>query len=258
MFYNINSKKAIYYILSWLIRSSSTLIISVILLGFYGCSIIGTVIGANIDASKPDRSTIELQELETVKRGQKLDILLRNGEIVSGKFFRFDRMPQHEYTRNYSSAKEQNNALTSLPNLGSQITINQNNGQQVSCNLIGVDYNSLEVREKNQTDLTIVFLDSISSIVTLDGKTIDGIILRDLAVTGQIPFLSEIIIEEKTNNTSISRIALNKVSRIEIHNKKGGKFAGFAFGLIVDIIIIDRLLRNLMSDFKLDFGGLGY
>lgn len=218
----------------------TVLAISITFLILNGCSIMGLAIGEAADASKPDRYTLSQGQVRSLEKGKKLELLLRNGEKKSGKFFRIVRTPEQQYARIYSLARKQISNLTSLPNLGEQLTIIQNSNTPVICNLIGVDFNYLEINVDYQTDPTKVYLDSVASIVTFDGNTIDGTIIRDLVANGEISSFSIIQLDEKigTTTTTISSIALHDISKIEMHSTKKGKFVGFGMGLIIDIVIV--------------------
>ena len=51
-----------------------------------GCSVIGLMIGAVSDASKPNQLTIPGWQVQTVKPGAWINITLTGGERLSGKY----------------------------------------------------------------------------------------------------------------------------------------------------------------------------
>lgn len=62
----------------------SVIIVSIVSIS--NCSFLGYHIGSKIDSSKLPRNVIPGWKIETIKPGRQIDIILKNGKVVSGKY----------------------------------------------------------------------------------------------------------------------------------------------------------------------------
>jgi hypothetical protein len=164
---------------------------------------VGARLGGNNDRSKPDTLLLENWKMQAVKPGSKIKIILKDGNLVNGKYIRLEKVAKDEYLERYARSRELNKQEVNLPELGDSINVTDTLGKQWIdalgrkwiCELLGFDYhNIISIRKNSQTSTSIAGLDLIGNIIDSDGKAIEVDKIRNLMTECKIPLLSIIIV----------------------------------------------------------------
>lgn len=218
------------------------------LLRLTGCSLVGLGVGSLVDAGKPSRREIPGWEVETVKPGSKLDVFLKSGEMLTGKFLGVETAPKEAYAEKYSLAREQAPNDNPLPSLGDTVTVVDSFGERGKGEFLGFDYLSIVLKSEQKPEPVRVSLSPEGTILDGRGNRFEGTALRELTVRGQIPLLSQILVERQRTGPKSSpiqsfrrdttRIATNEISQVQLHLQKKGKKTGFLIGAAVDVAVL--------------------
>ena len=85
-----------------LVITGALFVLAFLLFRLSGCSLIGLGIGALSDANTPDYTTIPGWEEGNIEPGTEIDILLNNGEQVSGTYIGLEHVLEEEYAEQYT------------------------------------------------------------------------------------------------------------------------------------------------------------
>lgn len=227
----------------------------VIIFQLAGCSIIGFGIGAAIDASKPKQVTIPDREVETVMPGTAIDILLKDGKLISGKYAGTGFLTEKEYADNYAKSHEQLRSEIILPELGDSINIVVvGTGRRQPAEFSGFYHQGIQIKFRIGPSTTVrsqlVPIDHFSSIVDSRGDVLEAEIVKKLIAEGKVPLVSAIIVQNKTGKETI---AVDQVDQIQVPTKKHAALTGLLLGAVVDVIVIAGVISLGNSMEHLDF-----
>lgn len=124
---------------------------AVVMCQLSGCSLIGLGIGAKSDASKPDQVTISGEKLKAIKLGTPINVILKSGNKLSGKYSGLARVSQEEYAKSYAKCREQNREEIMLPALNESVTIVTVTRKQYECEFLGFDHATMWIRLREKT-----------------------------------------------------------------------------------------------------------
>jgi hypothetical protein len=207
-----------------------------------GCCILGFTVGAISDAKKPDSEAIPGWEVSTIKPGTKIGISLRDGTEISGKFRSLEQTSTAEYTSRYEEIRGQQPDGLILPTIGDTITVISKSGDQFVGEFCGFDYEVMCIRLPRMTEPIKGNLDLVSSIIDRRGNVVEMGTIRKLTSEGEIPFLSEIVLQSEGwsywSELGEVRIPLDKIYQIQVPVKKRGALTGLLVGAAVDVIVI--------------------
>ena len=150
----------------------SVFVVITAVLYFNGCSFIGYSIGKKMDNSKPDFIAIPGWELETIKEGTQIDIILNNGTLVSGEYAGFGSEPTDEYTLRFTESQEALSEEVVLPNLGDTIIVTMNDGREYTVAFAGFGQESVIVQSFVSTARQEVALSRVENIMDTQGNMI--------------------------------------------------------------------------------------
>ena len=200
-----------------------------------GCSLIGLGLGAAADAKKPDQMNIPGRSVETVKPGTQIEIVLKDGSQLSGKYLGLERYPEKEYVEKYQKSQENLRERIPLPAVGDSIAITTISRKPFKCAFLGFDFRYLWMRMTNRNESDAVILRDLTSIEDNQGNILTGETVRDLINKGEIPLLSAIVIQNEAGKTLV---AMDEVDQIQVPVKKYGDLGGFLAGAGIDALII--------------------
>ena len=223
------------------------LILAIVLLfQISGCSIIGAGLGAIEDGSKPDTLFIQDWKIKGVEPGSKINIVLNDGNLVSGKYIGLEKVTAEEYAESYARSREQNMKEVILPELGDSITVIDTLRRQWVCEFSGFDYhNFMSVREKGQTGPSMAGLNLIGKILDRDGNFIEVDKIRNLMTEGKLPLLSAIVVQGEVGRIQVS---MDKVRQIKVRVDKHNALNGFLIGAVVDLLLIYGITETLSAN----------
>jgi hypothetical protein len=220
-----------------------------VVLRFTGCSVIGFGIGSAIDSSKPKEKIVPGWEVQTIKPGNKIMLILKDGSGLEGKFLGLDRVPEQEYAEAYSRIRQQKPEGVLLPEIGENITITDTLGKEWAYQFLGYDFRHIVLRPQGETESIRMSLNLMSRIVDNQGNIIEGETIRKLFSENRLPLLSAISIRQEPILNRIpesgievpvetTRVALDKIYQIKVPIKKQAALTGFLIGAVVDVTVI--------------------
>lgn len=240
-----------------IISKLALIIVAVATLALNGCSLIGLSIGAQIDASKPDQTILPGWEVVTIKPGTAINVILKDGNRLSGKYSGLYRIPAEQYAANYSQAREQKPEGILLPALGDSINIRlflkkaKEPEISLECTFEGFEHDRILFKQKGRTALSDVPLSFVTKIAGSRNKIISGETIQRLILEGEIPVLSAIVVEGEVEKTLV---AMDNMSQIEIPVKKhDGALTGFLIGAVIDAVVVAAVVSSFSLEIPLSF-----
>jgi hypothetical protein len=225
-----------------------------VVLQLSGCSLIGFGIGSVIDSAGPDSVLIPGWKVKTIKPGEEIIVILKDGQKIEGTYEGMEPVPKVEYAKRYASFRKQKSEEFSLPALGDTITIELKSGVRGQREFFGFDHQYLSAKLEEEKDSTLiytsymvsvrqlgdttsgmVFLNKIEKIIDTHGNVVDGEALQELAFEGQIPLLSEIVLGPRVG---INSVAMEKVYQIQVPKRGNAKWTCLGIGAAIDVIVI--------------------
>ncbi|MFH1941760.1 MAG: hypothetical protein ABIL68_06610 [bacterium] len=198
------------------------------------CTLIGLASGAAADAKKPDQMNIPGRSVETVKPGTQIEIVLKDGSQLIGKYLGLEHFPDNEYKEKYLKSLETLREKVRLPALDDSITITTISGKPFKCAFLGFDFRYLWMRMTNRNESDAVILRELTSIEDNQGNILTGETVRDLINKGEVPLLSAIVIQ---NETGKALVATDEVDQIQVLVNKYGAIGGFLAGAGIDMVL---------------------
>ncbi len=209
-----------------------------------GCSIIGLTIGALSDARQPKAMTVPGWKVDTLKVGAKVEVLLRDGRTVNGKFKGIKPMPFNQYVTLHNEAKAQLPEGMYLPNPTDTLVMTfaarkpQESEVTVTGQLAGFVRDSVRVGQNVAGKARIVAW-PLSELIRLSdqrGNELTGETIRSLINDGKIPVRSSLAILAKSEQ---KLIPTNQVQQVhQLAGKKEGVLVGFLLGAAIDAAVI--------------------
>lgn len=211
-----------------------------------GCSVIGLAIGADVDRGKPDKKDYAISEIERIKPGKEVTVVLNTKDMISGKYLRTTQISDHEYELIFSEFREKSSDLATIPGPGDTITIFDLAGRQWTFELIGYNYDYLRVKPAGKTEPIVFLIRNIAQIADQDKKVISGEELDMMIAEKKIPVIQAMVLN--INGDTVV-LATSKVDRVFSIDKKNRIWKGLAIGLAIDLALviwfITQLPRNL-------------
>lgn len=199
-------------------------------------------------STESKQAIISLSEVEALKPGTRIVVILKTGVLVSGKYAGLSLVPAEEYATSYAKCREQIKEEIVLPELGETVTVITKTGKQHEREFLGFDYGTIltRVERMGKTRTAKNKMGLIKNIVDSRGNIIELETVRKLISEGKIPLISSgIIVKTKVVPTQIN---WEDIYQIEV-KKKGMPFgaalalAAAAVGLIY--IAIDAAIKDI-------------
>ncbi|MFC1563783.1 hypothetical protein ACFL6G_02550 [candidate division KSB1 bacterium] len=207
-----------------------------IILLFCRCSLIGLKYGADHDRDGPELKQVSFDRIATVKQGKPVDVVMDNGNTVSGEYKGIGQISQIDYSEYYTECLDQLPSGFSLPSIGDEISITSGSGIVSKMEFQGFDYMSSSLILAGPGRENPLYIDEVSRIEFNNGKNIELVTLRRLVKERVIPVYSGILLEKEPKE--ISLISGNEVNHVFVKIKKFGKLKGFLVGAVFDYVSI--------------------
>ena len=213
-----------------------------------GCSVIGLAIGASADGGKPDKEDYAISEIERIKPGKEVTVVLNTKDMISGKYVRTTRITDQEYDSIFGGFREKSSDLAAIPGPGDIITIFDLAGRQWTFELIGYNYDYLRVKPVGKTEPIVFLIRNIDEITFRDKDTISVEELKMMITEKKMPVLQGMVLN--INGDTVV-VATSKVDRVFSIDKKNRIWKGLAIGLAIDIALVIWFITQLPLDFGL-------
>ena len=217
-------------------KQSATL--AVLALSLAGCSLIGLGIGALVDSHRSKPRSLEGWDLQRIRKGARIRVLLRDGSAVAGRFRGVETVAE-EYAARYAAWRGAREAADTMPELGDRVTVGGRSGATNSGTLVGFDPSSLAVRLGDEASIQERRYTDVMRFATERGGALSGAQLAALAGQGRLPLRSRLVVDA-------TPIPLERVASIQVPTR-AGKITGFVLGAAVDVILIVAVSNSLRS-----------
>ncbi|MCK6560026.1 hypothetical protein L6R21_12600 [bacterium] len=218
------------------------------------CSIIGLIIGATSDARQPKAMTVPGWKVDTLKVGAKVEVLLRDGRTMNGKFKGIKPMPFNQYVTLHNEAKAQLPEGMYLPNPTDTLVMTfaarkpQESEVTVTGQLAAFVRDSVRIGQNVAGKARIVAW-PLSELIRMSGhrgNEITGETVRRLINDGTIPVRSSLAILAKSEQ---KLIPTNQVQQVhQLAGKKEGVLVGFLLGAAIDAAVLVYVMSQPLFD----------
>lgn len=199
-----------------------------------GCTVIGLAIGASADAEKTDKKDYAISEIEFIKPGKEVTVVLNTKAMISGKYVRTTRITDQEYDSIFGEFREKSYNLSEIPAPGDTITIFDLAGGQWTFELLGYNYDHLTVKRIGETKPQVFLIRNIAEITSRNETTISVEELKMMMAGPRIPVLQAMVLN--INGDTVV-IATSRIDRVFSIDKKNRIWKGLAIGLAIDVAV---------------------
>jgi hypothetical protein len=216
---------------------------TVAIFGYSGCTAIGYSIGEGIDSQRPDYDTIPGSHVASIEQGKDIKLTMETGEELKGEYLGVDMVAASQYAESYNEVRERYQKDIRLPALGDSISfITQNFGREYKGEFSGFENQYMWIMVMGISGILREKIDmsKLEKITVAGGNLIEVQKLINLSLGGKIPGLYTEVTLRTDSDTS--RIPTANVSRIEIPNRKNGRWVGLGIGALIDAAIIIEMI----------------
>jgi len=229
-----------------------------------GCTLIGYGIGSAIDASgkrtlAPQAFAPENAGRHTPEQGSKIKLILRDGEVVEGKYVGVERLPAAEYWRVYADARARFQLESALPEPGDSVTLALVTGRVLEGEFLGFE-GQRWIHFRRETPWRVAAADVVEMRYAHD-RSASGQTLDRLMSSGAVPTMSAVALEVTmgrygTRRTERRLIPLDSVASVTY--KPTSNRSMFALvGLAADAVLVVGAIQYAQEGlFSLEGGGI--
>jgi hypothetical protein len=200
-----------------------------------GCTLLFPSVTAFATRSRETKPLNEAWKIVTVKPGEEVGLVLRDGETLDGTYGGLVRRTPEEYAQAYALAQEK--LPGELPTLGAGVRVKPRYGPETTCHLIGMTYGSVLCRNWSRGRLP---LEEVTRIEDVAGRGVDGKRLRELVRANTLPLVEAIALD---GDSGRAEVPLEKVLLVDrpdrVTSNRATKIAlAVVAGLAIDALII--------------------
>lgn len=164
---------------------------------------------------------LSLKEVSELPSGVNLRVRKKTKEVNLGQFSGLKKLSVLEYEARYDTVRKYISKKIMLPVLRETVTLNFKDGKTEYAEFLGFDYNTIRIRYLDKSTPAIISRNKLHSIVDINGYSIDEYILNQLAMNGEIPFRTVLLL--KMNGIEYPNvIGLDEVEAVQIYDRKFG------------------------------------
>lgn len=216
-----------------------------------GCSLTNSIRDETAsNPSKPGYIVITGEQYLNIKSGTTVEVLLKSGQVVKGKYSGISPIPEEEYYKRYAARKEKLKDEVLLPEMGEAIVLLAKDGNQYEGNFFGFDFGVIRFKKTDSAMIGTWYMNVVDSIVDREGRRMESESLRLLMREGKVAFISAIILRIKKEE---SRIELDDVSQIQT---KAPRKKSPNNQILVAVALIGSIALLYLA-FRAMFGGMG-
>lgn len=220
--------------------------------GFGGCTVIGYMIGGEIDDGRQDRDTLFVNPKMNPGPGDDVRALLSDSTVIEGEFAGLDALDESDYERRYARFRKEHEEIA-LPMPGDTLIGRFSAGKATFVSVFhGFGDRTLTIRMVNQSAVVELRFTQASTMALGNGTQLDLAMLESMSKAGRLPRNISVVVQTEAN---AMRIPLDDILLIERINTRNARWIAGGFGLAVDaaIIIIMSTRHHTLNWFS--FGG---
>jgi len=204
-----------------------------------GCTFWGWLIGHQADKNAAPK-TVPPLEVVRLDKGRGVELTLRDGSQVSGRFDGLEPIPQSQYRDRWKESLQALAPATLVPGLGAA-QLRTKGGKESEVTLVGLLPGALRIRTGRSATVGAVTLDSVATLGVPGGGSIDGATLARLAQEGRLPFLDGVALKAKDGTRQV--VPLESV-RSGSFKHGHGALIGALTGLAIDGLIVGLAIHS--------------
>lgn len=197
-----------------------------------GCSVVGLTIGAAADNDNPDRVDRPVTNIEHIKPGTRVEVVLRTDDKLIGKYKGTAQMSVREYESIFNDFSSSAGELNVIPAPKDMITIFDLSDNQWTYVLIAYNKGYLSVRRVEEEKPIAFLTRNISKIAFGDRETISGPDIDRLIFERKLPVYQTLVLDSGDQTVTIPLDSIDQVTEI---NKNYRIWIGLALGLAIDL-----------------------
>ena len=194
---------------------------------------VGLLTGLSSDASQVTEFNQASYEIHNFDPGPSMDVYLADADTISGEFLRLDTIGTDKYSARYEDYRQLVSGEIKLPQLNDSIRVNQSS--KFDNIFLGFDYGCIQVKMKRYNHLAKIYLKNINYMCDSRNNCIEGNKLREILAKGDIPLLSDLVIESE--NTEV-KVPSKDLVQGKLTDKNYGWLIGLSAGIVADAFLV--------------------
>lgn len=215
----------------------------------HSCCLIGLGIGAISDAQKKDSLSVPMERLAAVKSGERILLVLNDGQRLKGKFIRFRRLLQRDYATRYFVFVRHRQLQSRVPRLYEDIGVFSAEAKQVSGRFLGFDKENLFLLKTDQTELQLPLTDVQK--ISAGGRRVFSLpTIRAVVQQADFPVFTEAYLDRQATlalmvDNNLRSFPAEAIERVNLLPRKNGKLIGFLIGAGLDAAFVIYTINQL-------------
>lgn len=222
-----------------------------------GCTLIGLAAGRTIDERRPPiRRTVPRGELDVLDSDERIEMLLRDGSIFTGRFLGLDTTRPSSYAARYARAREALSGEQPLPALDATVRLRLVGGKEVTGALHGFGPSFVSLITGSRRTPRTFGLDEVGSLLDAAGHEVSGGRLRALLDEGQLPTTTALrVARAGAGSDTISYDDIVGLDLLEVPSH-AGRTTGLVLGIAGDATVVwgTYMLLLVHALEQIDFG----
>lgn len=226
-------------------RILSGLVLLAFAIPLMGCSVIGGVIGASIDSSKPDSVVFSrTRGTDSVRIGEETTVATLEDRTLSGEFAGYRQAQEEQYQQTYRQWLDTTSSGKIMPLLWKKVTLAAHSSRpqpndvgriRFDCRVVGFDPSKILVAALKGREGRPFSLALVDTLFVDEQNLITGPTLRHIVEEEHPPLLS---IMGLCQGSDTLWVPLDRVRRGYQRFSKNATGTGFLIGLGVDACIV--------------------
>jgi hypothetical protein len=212
----------------------------VMLFSLTGCTLLGFIAGAKIDADQAIVPPNSIHKQKRIKSDMPVRVHLRDNRIFEGTFLFMEKTDSSAYNRRYEVFRNSSAARRWFPALNDTLVVSRLLGYTTTtdpCHYLfkGFDLNAIRLQSLPDKKVWSKNLDSLSSISYRRGYTINARTLQTYVLAGGVPLQSELLLQ---THKGVERIPVEEIRQINLPKPVTGRVALTLLGMTLDILAL--------------------
>jgi hypothetical protein len=202
-----------------------------------GCTLIGFVVGEMSDrGSKPVSPSLPPAELTVLRPGSGIQLQLRDGTRVGGRYKGLDFTRPESYPARYEAAVRESGAESPLPALGAGARVVLGNGDAIEGELLGLGPGFVSVRTTRGKE-KVLALAGVRSVTDAAGRSASLASLQALIAERRVPLIAGLKMDVTPGGRQV--VPYDEVVTVTVVGRSHtGRNSGLLLGAIVDVAVV--------------------
>ncbi len=220
--------------------------VAVLQIPLEGCSMVGLGLGAMIDRGRSDSILVQSWQVDTLKVGTHISLLLSDGSKLSGTYTGIVHDSLYTYQRRYADFVAGLPAPPPYPAPGDSLVLYGLQGLR-AVRLAAYDYNGLTVQEPGALPGTLENVSKFKMVLYRGAEIRRGELLQWLRMS-RAPLLSSVVLSGPEFPEGERRVPLSEIYGIQRAKPGHAAVTGFIVGLFVDVTALIIIVSSSNDD----------